>query len=80
MRGEEEEKRGGCRTEEEKGEGGREDEEKEKGKEPELTLLGLSGGDFRQVSVVVSLHLEVENPALWMGRVGDEEVVKQALG
>lgn len=39
----------------------------------------FTGGDFSEVSVVISLHFEVEHLGFVLGRFGDEEVVQEFL-
>lgn len=44
-----------------------------------LTLLGIPRGNLRQVSVVVSFHLQVEHLALGLAGVGNQVFVQEAL-
>ena len=44
-----------------------------------LTIAGVSGGDLGQVSVVIALHLQVEDFALGIAGFGDQVLVQQTL-
>ena len=47
--------------------------------EKTLTVAGVSGGDLGQVSVVIALHLQVEDFALGIAGFGDQVLVQQTL-
>lgn len=44
-----------------------------------LTVSGISGRDFSQISVVITLHLQIENFGFGVAGFGDQEFVEQAL-